>query len=144
MKRLSFGPGFCRLPALLAFSLGCSEGTAPPVAPPVEACADDQSVALQVSAGTRPTFTWTPACGMASIMVIPVAGPPAAWVVYGGAAAASNPFRSGTRYGQSPPGTFEARRPTVLQVGTDYQVAIYRWVGEPGQPNQFGSATFRP
>jgi hypothetical protein len=62
----------------------------------------------------------------------------------GGAAAASNPFRSGTPYGQSPPGTFEATPPAVLWVGTDYQVAIYRWVGEPGQPNQFGSATFRP
>ena len=37
MKRLPFGPRFCRLPALLAFSLGCSEASAPP---PPEVCPD--------------------------------------------------------------------------------------------------------
>jgi hypothetical protein len=141
MKRLPFGPRFCGLPALLAFGLGCSEASAPP---PPEVCPDDQSVTLQVSAGTRPTFSWMPDCGMASILVFPVAGPPAVWVVYGGAVSASNPFRSGTRYGQSPRGTFEATPPAALQVGTDYIVSISRWIGEPGNLFEYGSATFRP
>jgi hypothetical protein len=81
---------------------------------------------------------------MASILVIPAAGPPAAWVVYGGTVSASNPFRSGTRYGQSPPGTFEATPPAALQAGTDYIVQISRWIGEPGDLFAYSSATFRP
>jgi hypothetical protein len=134
---------FHRLPLLLAMSLGCSEASAPPV----EACADDQEVTIQVGPGTRPAFAWTPACGMSSIMVFPAAGPAAVWVVYGGASAASNPLRSGIRYGQAPPGTFEATPEAALQVSTEYQVLVYRWLGEPGAgggPFQRGSATFRP
>jgi hypothetical protein len=143
MKRTPVGPRWSRLPALLALSLGGSEASAPPV----ESRADVQAVTVQVSAGTRPTFTWTPACGMASTMVFAPAGVPLAWVVYGGIVAASNPFRSGMRYGQPPPGTFVAKPPAALHAGVDYQVVIYRWIGEPGgegQPIQFGSATFRP
>lgn len=133
---------FARVFALLGLSLRCSEASAPQV----EACADDQEVTIAVSSGTGPAFTWAPACGMTSIMVFPAAGPPAAWVVYGGPAAASNPLRSGIRYGQAPPGTFEATPPVTLQRGTEYQVLIYRWVGDAagGGPFQRGSAAFRP
>jgi hypothetical protein len=132
------------LPALFILSLGCAEASAPPV----EACADDQAVTVHVSAGPRPAFTWTPACGMTSITVFSAAGPPpAAWVLYGGSSAASNPLRSGIRYGQAPSGTLEATPETALEVGSEYQVLVYRWVGEPGGeggPFQRGSATFRP
>jgi hypothetical protein len=131
------------LPALFILSLGCSEASAPPA----EACTDDQAVTVHASAGTRPAFSWTPACGMTSIMVFPAAGPPAAWVVYGGSSAASNPLRSGIRYGQAPNGSFEATPEAALEVGTEYQVLVYRWLGEPGGeggPFQRGSATFRP
>lgn len=127
---------------MLSLSVGCSETSAPPV----QACADDQDVTVAVSSGTGPTFTWVRACGMSSIMVFPAAGPPAVWVVYGGAAAASNPLRSGLRYGQAPLGTFEATPAAALQVDTDYEVLVYRWVGDAagGGPFQRGSATFRP
>jgi hypothetical protein len=106
------------LPALVILSVGCSEASAPPV----EACTDDQAVTIHVSAGMQPAFTWTPAC-------------------------ASNPLRSGIRYGQAPPGTFEATPPAALQGGTEYEVLVYRWLGEPGGeggPFQRGSTTFRP
>jgi hypothetical protein len=83
---------------------------------------------------------------MSSIMMFPAAGPAAIWVVYGGASAASNPLRSGIRYGQAPSGTFEATPEAALQVGTEYQVLVYRWLGESGMggPFQRGSATFQP
>jgi hypothetical protein len=29
-------------------------------------------------------------------------------------------------------------------VGTDYVVGISRWIGEPGNLTEYGSATFRP
>jgi hypothetical protein len=143
MIELTFVSRSSWLPALVILSVGCSEASAPPV----ETCTDDQAVTIHVSAGMQPAFTWTPACGMTSIMVFPAAGPPAAWVVYGGAIAASNPLRSGIRYGQAPPGTFEATPPAALQGGTEYEVLVYRWLGEPGGeggPFQRGSTTFRP
>jgi len=143
MIRLRIVSGLTPVPVLLVLSLACSEASAPPV----EACADDQGVTIHISAGTRPAFTWIPACGMTSIMVFPAARTPATWVVHGGASAASNPLRSGIRYGEAPPGTFEATPEAALQGGTDYQVLVHRWLGEPGGeggPFQRGSATFRP
>ena len=146
MRPLPLGYGLSRLPLLFALvgsSLGCSEASAPPV----EACPGDPQVTVQVSAGTRPTFSWTPACGMTSIRVFPMDAPAAVWVVYGGSIAVSNPFRSGTRYGQSPPGTFVAKPPAALQSGAEYQVLVYRWIGEAGGeggPFLRGVATFRP
>lgn len=126
--------------ALLA---GCSDSGGPSSVP----CADDQQVAVSVGAGPRPTFTWAPTCGMTSVQVFPSAGPPAAWVLYGGANAQINPLRSGLRYGEPPPGALEAAPEATLQAGTEYEVTVYRWIGPPGAPGgpfPRGSARFTP
>jgi hypothetical protein len=121
---------------------GCADDTAPAV----ESCADDQQVTTQVGAGTQPAFTWSPACGMTSVLVFPVESPAATWVVYGGSRAASNPLHSGLRYGQAPAGTFEATPAAALQVGTEYEVLLNRWIGDSvsGGPFQRGYVRFTP
>lgn len=128
--------------ALIGFIAGCADGTAPPLEP----CADDQEVTIRVSAGIDPAFTWSPACGMTSIRVFPVAAEAAVWVVYGGARAVSNPLHSGLRYGQAPAGTYQAAPPAVLKVGTEYEVLLARWIGDSveGGPLQRGHVVFTP
>lgn len=129
--------------ASAALMASCSDSGGPSSVP----CADDQQVAVSVSAGPRPTFTWAPACGMTSVQVFPSAGPPAAWVLYGGANAADNPLRSGILYGEPPAGTVEAAPEAALQAGTEYEATVYRWIGAPGGPGgpfPRGSARFTP
>jgi hypothetical protein len=77
------------LAALIGLGGSCADGTAPSVEP----CAYDQEEVVHVSAGTRPAFTWSPACGMTSVLLFPAAEPAAVWVVYGGGRGASPPGR---------------------------------------------------
>ena len=94
-----------------------------------------------------PVFTWTPACGMASLQVFPTDGGPSTWVLYTGSNAEQNPLRSGVRYGVAPPETIEPTPATGLAAGTNYAVLVYRWIGEPGgnlgSIFERGSATFQ-
>jgi|SRR5689334_16632552 hypothetical protein len=140
LRRWSRGAGAAALTAWLCG--GCAESTTPTAEP----CADDQEVTVQVGPGTQPAFTWSPACAMTSILVFPVDSPPAVWVVYGGSRAASNPLHSGLRYGQAPTGTFEATPAAALQVGTEYEVLLNRWIGDSvgGGPFQRGYVRFTP
>ena len=113
---------------------------------PLEECPDNQ-VTLSVSAGTTPTFSWSPSCGISSLDVFPSAGGAAVWVFYGGQQAATNPFRSGIRYGQAPSGALVVTGPVPLTSGTEYRVTVRRWLGDPGGPGSLfeaGTATFTP
>lgn len=132
--------------AATALVAGLCGGCADTTTPTVEPCADDLEVTVQVGPGTLPAFTWSPACGMTSILVFPVDSPPAVWVVYGGSRAASNPLHSGLRYGQAPAGTFEATPAAALQVGNEYEVLLNRWIGDSvgGGPFQRGYVRFTP
>jgi hypothetical protein len=135
-KALAFG--------LLSLTLACSDGIGPT---PTEPCTDDQEVEVSVSADRVPVFTWTPACGMASLQIFPTVGPPeSGWVLYTGSNAAENPLRSGIRYGTRPPEAIEPAPATALTPGADYTVVVYRWLGEVGGPGGLfprGSATFQ-
>ena len=128
--------------ALMAWLCG---GCADTTTPTVEPCADDQEVTVRVGPGTLPAFTWSPACGMTSILVFRVDSPPAVWVVYGGSRA-SNPLHSGLRYGQAPAGTFEATPAAALQVGNEYEVLLNHWIGDSvgGGPFQRGYVRCTP
>ena len=114
---------------------------------PIVACTDDQEVAVYVSTGLTPRFTWQPNCGMASVQVWSTETSSEGWVLYSGSNAADNPLPSGLRYGEVPPQGLEVAQETALRRGVDYQVAVYRWVGDAGGPGslfQRGTTTFRP
>ena len=106
-------------------------------------CEYDQEVVVTVELAVRPRFTWTPGCGMASVLVVGGGG---GWVIYSGADAADNPIGPGVVYGIAPPGTLEPSPATPLQSGEEYSVTVYRWIGEPGGPGSLfpqGSANFQ-
>ena len=130
---------------LIMVAIACSDGIEPT---PVVPCADDQEVEVLVSTGQTPVFTWTPACGMASLQVFPTTGSPTSgWALYTGSRAAENPLRSGVRYGQAPPEALEPAPATALVAGTEYTITVYRWLGEAGGLGSLfpqGSATFQP
>jgi hypothetical protein len=129
MPRSGFRP--TSLAAVLALvTLACSDGVEPT---PIVPCADDQDVEVSVSRDATPVFTWSPACGMASLQVFPTTGSQTSgWVLYTGSRAPENPLRSGVRYGEAPPEALEPAPATPLTPDTEYTVVVYRWVGEPG------------
>ena len=142
-------PGIARRLATMAAvaaataSLACGEGTAPP--PP--SCTGEEEVTVAVGPGLTPRFTWTPSCGMASLIVAPTGAAGGGWAVYSGPRAAENPLRPGIRYGVAPPGTVVPGSAVPLIPGVAYTVVVSRFVGEPGGPNALlprGAATFTP
>ena len=143
----TLGLGSMRLTSTLAaLTLACSDGVEPT---PIVACADDQEVEVLVSADKTPIFTWSPACGMASLQVFATMGSgTSGWILFTGPRAAENPLRSGIRYGHAPPEALEPGPATDLVPDTEYTVVVSRWLdfGEPGGGGSLlpqGSATFQ-
>jgi hypothetical protein len=137
--------GFIALasPALMLVT-SCSDGLGPE---PIVACEPEQEVTVSVNSDRVPFFTWSPACGMASIQVFPTSGSPTSgWVLYTGSHAAENPLRSGIRYGTAPSEALEPGPATALAPGVEYTIVVYRWVGDPGGLGSLfprGSAPFQ-
>ena len=131
---------------LAALTLACSDGVGPT---PIVPCADGQEVEVLVSADQTPVFTWSPACGMASLEVRPTTGSSfSGWTLFTGPRAAENPLRSGIRYGEAPPEAVEPGPATELVPDTEYSVVVSRWVdfdesGAGGSLLPQGSATFQ-
>ena len=122
--------------------LGCAESLG---FDPIVACSDSQTVTVRVTVSDTPRFTWAPACGMASLQVLPNSGGTGSWIVYSGSAAVENPLPSGIRYGQVPPKGVAPGGAQPLTPGVSYRVVVYRWVGAAGGPGSLferGSATF--
>jgi hypothetical protein len=128
---------------MVALLPSCGGGAGPAE---VVSCAEDQEVSVSVSPGLRPTFTWEPACGMASLQVWNNATNANGWVVYSGSNSAANPLRPGVSYGQAPIGSIAPGPASPLQAGEAYTVEMYRWIGDPGIGSLFprGSAVFTP
>ncbi len=121
---------------------GCSESLG---FDPIVACSDSQTVTVQVTTSVTPRFTWTPACGMASLQVFLDSGGAGRWIVYSGSAAPQNPLPSGIRYGQLPPKGLAPGGAQPLISGVSYSVVVYGWVGAAGGAGSLferGSATF--
>ncbi len=91
----------------------------------IETCAFDQKLAIAVGTGTSPTFTWTPACLLGYVDVVPVSQP---GTTYWSASDASNSIAPGVKYGWRPPRT-GATTPPRLQPDTVYRVRVGLVIG---------------
>jgi hypothetical protein len=97
------------------------------------ACADpgpsladcSAAVAVTVSAGTQPTFSWTPAC---QVEALTVALQDRDVIVWGAVSPnQTNTIGSPVPYGSTPPGAAAtANRIEPLVTGTTYEVTIFR------------------
>lgn len=83
-------------------------------------CPDE--VMLNVSAGTRPTFSWSPACKVVELQVYREGD--VLWTVH----AFDSSFGPPVRYGDAPEGATEQVGPEPLQSNRTYRVFIH----EPG------------
>jgi hypothetical protein len=97
------------------------------------------SVAVSVTAGTTPTFTWTPACAASAMMV--EARTSERWFV---AAAGPAGIASGVTYGTVPAGASELGKPAAtLVAGQTYTVTVFRAAADHHAVTA-GHATFTP
>jgi len=118
--------------------------SAPPTAVVSSSCASAK-VTVVVAAGPVPVYTWSPSCGMSSLMVSPEGNVAALWPVYGNSST-DNPIASGVRYGRTPADARNVAGPEPLHSGVTYRVVVSRLVCEQGvlcalQP--VGDASFR-
>lgn len=128
---------------LLGVGARCSSS---PGFDPIVACNETQSVAVHVETFPATRFTWTPACGMASLIVWPDTGS-AVWQVSSWPHSAENPLPSGITYGHLPPDGVDVTIGGVqpLVHGDRYQVIVYRCGGIGGcVATEAGEAYFTP
>ncbi len=119
--------------ALLALvaSVGCSDSTGPGSG---GLCTSD--VAVTVSAGTTPRFTWTPACRVLGLLVEEDASD--MWFLDGTGAG----IASGVTYGSVPSGASQESPALPLLTGTTYEVILFR--GTPDNATIAAMEEFTP
>lgn len=83
------------------------------------------NVTVSVSPGTTPTFTWSPACRAASLLVETQAEGDV-WRIE---SSGSDGIASGVTYGTVPPGAVEDAPATPLVEGSRYDVILFRGSG---------------
>ena len=103
--------------AFVAFSACGDDDPVSPNAP--AACTGN--VAVTVSGGTTPTFSWTPACSIVALIVEEAANDQ--WNVI----ANGDPgFGPNVIYGTKPAGSSQVGVTTPLRAGTNYTVTVFR------------------
>ena len=115
---------------------GCSE--------PLTTSSDCTSVAVTVTAGAQPTFSWRPSC---QIEGLTVARAPQGAVVWSTISVnLTNRIAAPVRYGVFPSGAaLTANRFEPLAPGTRYQVTLFRAADGQGDPvRAVGTAVFVP
>ncbi len=131
-------PYWMLIPIVIVLIVGCSKKSS---TKPTELVACNCDLAVSVGSGTTPTFSWTPACKLAFLIVEKNGGD--MW----GIMSDSNSIAPGVVYGAAPAGVTEFADPESLLVGTSYRVAV-RWRIGPGDDfEDFSSAyvqTFTP
>ena len=128
------------LASLLLGAVGfgaCSSGTGPSRD---RECNGD--VLVSVSAGTTPTFSWTPSCRLTFLKVESATGATPMWSI--GDPLIQNSIASQVRYGTVPPGALQVREPIPLMPGTSYIVFVSRAHGDSFSDEEAGSALFTP
>lgn len=107
--------------------------------PEVPACTGD--VSIQVSGGTEPTFSWTPACRLSFVLVEPADSGRDLW----GVGRRTNRIAPGVRYGVVPPGVSQTTEgpPVPLVAGQSYKIVLGR-ANESGRAVLAGTGRFTP
>lgn len=125
---LGFGP-------LLQLDAACADR-----AVSLAACSD---VAVQVSAGIQPTFSWDPTCRIQALTVYRPGSSAIIWTTFSHPQA--NAIVSPVQYGIFPDGAAQTANILLpLAAGTTYQVTLYQ-VDEPGGSLvPIGMTTFIP
>lgn len=121
--------------AFLLFS-ACSE--------PLTASADCRSLAVTVTAGAQPTFSWRPSCQIEGVTVARAPDGAVVWSTI--SVNLTNTLAAPVRYGVFPSGAAQTvNRFEPLTPGARYQVTLFRAEGDQGDPVQaVGTATFVP
>ena len=129
-------PPILALLSLAAGSLRCSDDSGPE-----EVAECSGPVAVTVTAGAVPSFSWTPRCSLFFLLVEPAESGSDVWSVI---TRSENGLVPPVRYGQVPPGAEELEPDTPLESGTEYDV-VARWTG-PGDDDgeAIGTGTFTP
>jgi hypothetical protein len=121
----------------LVWLLGCSDEIGPDELPE---CAGP--VSIEITPGMTPTFSWTPRCRLAFLVVeIDVSGSELWSILTRGENALAPPVT----YGDPPAGAETLTPPGPLTSGTAYRVAVARWTGPDGDDGEsVGAKTFEP
>jgi hypothetical protein len=121
-RLLSFSGIVTKGPSALVFvtcaaALSACSGSSPTEPGPLTACGGP--VTVSVSAGTTPTFTWTPSCSVFAVLVEDVSSD--TWYLFkqGGGIA------PGVRYGVVPQGAVQDAPAIPLQAGRAYEAILF-------------------
>jgi hypothetical protein len=98
------------------------------------ATACDAPVALTVTPGARPTFTWRPSCGVENL-VVSEDDSLVVWLLESRSTRVGDPadrLVSNVRYGEVPSGAREVGRSEPLRKGHRYSVALQAFTPERG------------
>ena len=116
---------------------GCSDAIGPDELPECSG-----PVTLEVTPGTTPSFAWTPACRISSLIVEADDGGTQLWAII---TRGENALAPPVIYGDPPAGAETLAPPGPLASGTAYQVRVARWIGPEGDDGQsIGAETFEP
>jgi len=124
------------LPALAV--AGCSGGGEPTGTTELPGCTGP--VTMSVTAGTAPTFSWTPACKVYYLDVGVEATGEEAWAIAN--SNNQNTIAPGVRFGIVPPGSTRIDGPAPLRAGTKYYVFVAFY--NNGAEVDGGRVTFTP
>ena len=128
-------------PAVVATASACG---GPESLLPADACR--LQVALAVSPGSSPTFSWEPDCASGRLEVVHVRSGDLMWGVAGVQASAAEPptaIYSGVTYGQVPPGAYALTSLALLSAGQQYRATVFS-VDQRGAASSVGSTAFTP
>ena len=140
MRTLSYSAHVLGLAVALCTTACGSDAQSTGPEQPLPECTGDVSV--QVSAGTQPTFTWTPACRLFFLNVEPATSGEDLWLVISRGA---NRIAPGVTYGILPAGADQRESPAPLVGGSPYKVALGRYTGPGAEDGVLvGVKTFTP
>ena len=99
-------------------------------------------VTLSVSGGKAPTFSWTPACGLAILAVERANAGTTVWEIV---TPGMNAIEPPVQYGAAPDEASESTVPEPLADGISYRITLSRFTNPADEVGQvIGTQTFNP